>query len=71
MAIKNIDFNAEVQYLGNIKGALEQITIRGSEAITYSNILQAIDNLAKAIVEKQKDINTQLAEETKDTTVIK
>ena len=62
MAIKSIDFTAEVQYLGNIKAALEQISIKGTDAITYANILQAIDNLGKAIDDKQKDINKQLSE---------
>ena len=64
MAIKSIDFTAEVQYLGNIKAALEQISIKGADAITYANILQAIDNLGKAIDDKQKDINKQLSEPT-------
>ena len=62
--VKSIDFNAEVQYLGNIKAVLEQITIKGSDAAMFANVLQAIDNLAKSIDDKQRDINKQLSEPT-------
>lgn len=62
MAIKNVDFNAEIQYLGSIKNALEQVNIKGSDAVIFANILQAVENLGKAIDDKQKDINAQLNE---------
>ena len=62
MAIKNIDFNSEIQYLGNIKAALEQVSIKGADAVIFANVLQAIENLGKAIDDKQKDINNQLSE---------
>lgn len=62
MAIKSIDFNGEIQYLGNIKSALEQVNIKGADAVIFANVLQAIETLGKAIDDKQKDINKQLSE---------
>lgn len=60
--VKNVDFTPEIQYLGNIKAALEQVSIKGADAVTYSNILQAIDTLAKAIDDKQTDINKMITD---------
>lgn len=55
-----VDLNGEIQYLANIKAALDQISIKGSDAPTFASVQQALENLAKALDEKQKDLNKQL-----------
>lgn len=62
--MSKVDLNAEIQYLGNIRVALDQITIKGGDATAFANIQQALENLGRSLNEKQNDINKQLESDT-------
>lgn len=50
-----VDLTQEIEFIGRISQALNEISVRGRDSIVMANVFGALDQLSGALREKQQE----------------